>query len=177
MREKSSSCGFTLLEILIAIAIVGVLAVLITANYGRIAQSVAKARCMSNMRAIHVGLESYLQEHRIWPQIPEDQDPFDPRVEDLWIRTLNPYIDRDDIWMCPVLKAAGLEGPHGNVLRMHYMPTRFDANPASPRRYSTQPWLVEMADAHGDGALIAFPDGRIQSMGEVLRSLPPSPAQ
>ena len=177
----SSSCssrqaGITLLEILVVVSILGILALLITQTYPRIYQAASKAKCISNMRSVHVALASYLDEKRIWPQIPENpEDPFDPRVEEFWIKTLLPYTETEEVWQCPVLKAAQITGPSGNVLRMHYVPTRFDANPASPRRWSRQPWLVEIADAHGDGALISFPDGRVQSMGEVFRTLPKTP--
>lgn len=158
------------------VSILGILALLITQAFPRMFQAASKARCISNMRNVHIALSGYLDEKRVWPQIPEnEEDPYDPRVESYWIESLKPYTESEEVWLCPVLKAAQLKGPSGNVLRMHYVPTRFDANPASPRRWSTQPWLVEIADAHGDGALISFPDGRIQSMGEVFRSIPKNP--
>jgi len=177
MNSRSVRDGFSLIEILVVIGILGVLGGLIVLTYPRIYQSASKAKCMSNMRVLHVGFANYVQENNIWPQLPENEsDPFDPKVEDLWIKTMSPYVQNESAWQCPILKAARITGPSGNILRMHYVPTRFDANPISPRRWSTQPWLVEIADAHGDGALITFPDGSIHSMGEVIRNFQRPPA-
>jgi hypothetical protein len=51
---------------------------------------------------------------------------------------------------------------------LHYMPAMFDATPGIARRWSTQPWLVEIANAHGQGALVCFPDGSVKSFNQIL---------
>jgi hypothetical protein len=44
----------------------------------------------------------------------------------------------------------------------------FDNIPGTARRWPSQPWLVERADAHGSGALICFTDGSIKPFRKVL---------
>lgn len=51
---------------------------------------------------------------------------------------------------------------------IHYTPTMFDDKPGTARRWPTQPWLIERADAHGNGALICFTDGSIKPFNKVL---------
>lgn len=35
-------------------------------------------------------------------------------------------------------------------------------------RWPTQSWLIEVANAHGKGALTCFPDGSVKPMDKVL---------
>ena len=95
-------------------------------------------------------------------------DALDARTDAYWIDIMAPYGATPKVWLCPTLAVAGLKGPNKETLKMHYIPSQFDAKPDSPRRWPKQPWLIEMANAHGDGALISFPDGSIKSMNQVL---------
>lgn len=157
-----------MIELSVAIAIIGLLALLVASNYKGIMMKVAKAKCVGNMRSLHVAFSSYVNDVGYWPQIPEQLASGESDYEDWWINTMQPYTGSEKVWLCPVLTAGHLSSPDGKLLRMHYIPTQFDANRISPTRWPRQPWLIEMGDAHGDGALILFPDGSIQSLGQVL---------
>ncbi len=162
--------GFSLVELLAVIAIIMLLVAVVVPNYGRWMTSAAQARCMGNLRSLHVGLGSYLNDHGdIWPQGP--QPTAGAQWSEFWIRTLEPFGITPKTWQCPAIVAM-LRAP-GNSQRLneasiHYMPTMFDARPGTARRWPTQPWLIERADAHGNGALIAFTDGSIKPFNKVL---------
>jgi prepilin-type N-terminal cleavage/methylation domain-containing protein len=167
-HSRGSAKAFTLIELAVAIAIVGILVLLVSSNYKGIMMKVSKANCISNMRSLHVAFSSFVNDAGYWPQIPEQLASGESDYEDWWIETMEPYTGSEKVWLCPVLKAGRLSSADGRVLRMHYIPTQFDANRISPTRWPRQPWLIEMGDAHGDGALILFPDGAVQSLGQVL---------
>lgn len=161
--------GFTLVELLAVIAIIMLLMAVVVPNYGRWMASAAQARCMGNLRSLHVGLGSYLNDNRqIWPQGPSPQTG-DPWAQ-FWVATLEPQGIPLSTWQCPSIRAMMGNQP-GKPIRaasIHYIPTLFDANPGTALRWPTQPWLVERADAHGNGALIDFTDGSIKPFKKVL---------
>jgi len=161
--------GITLIELLAAIALLGVLATLVVINFQPFLQKTSQIRCMSNMRALHPAFSAYIQDVGHWPQPPDYEMEMDQNYEDWWLTTMDPYVGgAREIWLCPVLKSARLADADGRLLKMHYIPTQFDANPISPTRWPTQPWLVEVANAHGNGALILFTDGSIKSLNSIL---------
>lgn len=159
LRCVSDRRGFTILELITAIAIVMVLAALVSVGYRTIAPKVAKVRCLSNMRSIHVSLSSYVTDVGHWPQIPEAADADNESYEKWWMSTLEPFGTTDKVWQCPVMVAGQVKDSDGYLLKMHYIPADFDANPISPRRWPNMPWLVERGNNHGSGALALFPDG------------------
>jgi prepilin-type N-terminal cleavage/methylation domain-containing protein len=158
--------GFTLLEIISVLAIVSILVLLIVPNYGRIVASAQEAICASHMRQIRVALGQYLQDHEnIWPQAPADGS--EQQIQQFWFGALKPYDISEKTWRCPTISSKlGADGLKD--AGMHYAPTAFDATPDIANRWATQPWLIEVADAHGKGPLICFPDGSVKSFYKVL---------
>ena len=159
------SGAFTILELVAAILIIGVLAALIIPNYSRLVAAAQQAKCASNMRSIRVALAGYLDDHQhVWPQGPE---PGAPGWESFWVATLAAYGIGANGWECPTLRAQMKEAGR-EAYGLHYVPTMFDATPNIANRWSTQPWLIEAADVHGYGALICFPDGSVKPFSKVL---------
>lgn len=135
---------------------------------GKVIQSFAKAKCLANMRGLHVAFSSYVQDKGMWPQLPEPKNGQEHLSDFAWMTMLDSYGASRKLWICPILERGRLKHANGEDIKMHYIPTRFDANRISPHRWSKQPWLIEMGDAHGSGALILFPDGSIKGMTQVL---------
>ncbi len=157
--------GFTLLEVIAVLLILTILATLLVPNMERLVAAGQQVVCASHMRSIRLGLDSYLQDHKlVWPQGPAPQDP---GWAAFWLHTLRPYKIDQRTWECPVIRglARGIDDPE---LTLHYVPTMFDPTPNIAHRWATQPWLIEIADAHGQGPLIAFPDGSVKSYSKVL---------
>jgi len=157
--------AFTLIEVLAVLLVITILGLLLVPNTGRIIAAAQQVVCASHMRSIRGALGAYLEDHRmVWPQGPLPQD--DGWMA-FWLRTLEPYGIRERTWQCPTIR--GLMKESGETaFGLHYVPTTFDATPNIANRWSTQPWLVEVADAHGQGPLICFPDGSIKPFFKVL---------
>jgi prepilin-type N-terminal cleavage/methylation domain-containing protein len=168
---KTGFTGFTILEILAVISIFGILAALFLIGAERLPQRAEAPRCMANLRSLQVSLASYIQDKGHWPQIPVDQlGNSEEAFEDWWISELKPYGAIESTWMCPTIKRLVTnKSPNGRP-KVHYTPTMFDKNPLTPYKWSTQPWLIEIGNMHGQGSFICFPDGSIKSMDEVVES-------
>ena len=167
VQPTPRSAAFTLLEILAVLLIIAILSVLFIPNYSRIVGAAQEAICASHMRSIRLALGSYLEDHgNVWPQPPPEMEG--APLQQFWLSTLQPYDISESTWQCPTIRHAlreeGMTGDFG----LHYVPTAFDATPGIANRWSTQPWLVEAANAHGKGPLICFPDGSVKSMFKVL---------
>lgn len=176
MRKKhtlssltAARSGFTLLEILGVLVIIAILALALVPQYKRLLANAAQATCMANMRSIHVGLGGYLADHReVWPQGPEAFAGAE--WAEFWIRTLEEQGIPQKTWECPAIRRA-LGNPAREPITensIHYVPTMFDGLPGTARRWPTQPWLVERANAHGNGALICFTDGSVKPFNQVM---------
>jgi len=161
----------TILEIAAVVAIFGILAVLFFVVSDRLPMRAESAKCMANMRSIQVGLAAYLTDRGNWPQEPVDQlGNNEDAYEDWWIAEMKPYGVNEADWMCPTIKRlVTRKSPNGRP-KVHYTPTMFDNHPSTPYRWSTQPWLIEIGNMHGQGALICYPDGSIKPMDEVVGS-------
>jgi type II secretory pathway pseudopilin PulG len=163
--RTSGALAFTIVEVLAGLVIILILVVLIVPNYGHFLAKAEQAVCTSRMRTIHSALTTYLEDDRlVWPQGPP---PEAPGWTEFWLERLSPYGVARKTWECPTLKKM-LRDEGETAFSLHYVPTTFDATPNIAYRWPTQPWLIEAANAHGQGPLIAFPDGSIKPFFKVL---------
>jgi len=162
------SRAFGLLEIIAVLAVIVVLATLTLPQYRTFVAKAQESVCVANMRSLHVALNGYLNDHGdIWPQEPVEEDR--KMWSQFWLDKLAPYGATQRTWQCPTLIAFLKEYRQGSdAPDLHYVPSRFAPTPGIARRWTTQPWLIEVADAHGKGPLICFPDGRVKSTAEVF---------
>jgi hypothetical protein len=131
-----------------------------------------EAKCIANMRAICLGLHAHLEEHKnVWPQGPHPTKT--KEWEDFWLKVLAPYGVTPATWTCPSFDSqlAAATVPREERPKIYYTPTLFGPTPGIATRWSTQPWLIERGNAHGQGALICFPDGSIKSFNKVLAEM------
>jgi type II secretory pathway pseudopilin PulG len=166
------SGAFSLLEIIFVVAILAILAALLLPEYPKLLAKASQAKCMANLRALHVGLGVYLNDHEnIWPQGPPPEAG--AAWARFWIDTLEPLDVPARTWECPAIYRMLGNPPRDQITdsSIHYVPTMFDDLPGTARRWPTQPWLVERADAHGNGALLCFTDGSIKPFNKVLAEL------
>lgn len=174
-QQRKPTCAisaFTLVELLASVAVISILVSLTIVGWPKVMASVAVARCMGNMRSLHVSLGSYVTDVGHWPQVPEAIDVSssddDSAYEDWWLNELKAYGGIPAVWQCPLIQSqVSSKSPDGRP-KIHYTPTPFDEKPASPYKWNTQPWLVEIGNIHGRGANICFTDGSIRSMDDVL---------
>jgi type II secretory pathway pseudopilin PulG len=152
----------------------GIIAILAAVIFKTVAHSVDKSeavRCASNLRSLHTSLSAYVQDKGHWPQEPESVWGANNNAtyEDWWMKELEPYGASEQVWQCRTIMRKVTNKSKDKRPRMHYVPTMFDKNPLTPYKWSTQPWLIEIGNMHGVGALICFPDGSIRTMDEVTR--------
>jgi prepilin-type N-terminal cleavage/methylation domain-containing protein len=166
--KRSRVFAFTLTELLVSIGIVAILAALAIQGYSKVTASVAKARCISNLRNLHVSFATYIQDNGYWPQQPDFSSAHSQEYQDWWLTTMDPYTKSREVWKCPLLKKFGAYGSGGKKLEIHYKPTRFDARPTTPYRWAKQPWLIEVSSIHGNGPLLLMPDGSVRSLTDLV---------
>lgn len=95
MRSRSA---FTLVELLVVVAIIGVLVSLLLPAVQASRASARRMQCANNLRQIGLGVHQYIDVHRgEFPAMSHDRD----RIE-AWVFTLAPYMENvDDIRLCP----------------------------------------------------------------------------
>jgi len=169
-----------LLELLTVLVIIVVLAVMGIGLFDQMRTRSERVNCTSNLRNLYAGFQSYIVQYGHWPQNPHRLA--DKNHDGWWVEELRKVGLGEKSWHCPTherfAKQAAREMGKGREDEnskkkkepaIHYMPTPFDSNQATPRRWPTQPWLVETGNFHGDGPLIIFPDGTVMSFGQFLR--------
>jgi prepilin-type N-terminal cleavage/methylation domain-containing protein len=167
LSKHSDWRGFTLTELSVALGILAILITLVITNYERVLGRSEKIRCISNLRGLYGCFASYVSDQGIWPQIPEDIDEEDAYA-DWWLREMKPYGATQALWTCPTIRRAQASLPENYRNKIHYTPTQFDAHPGRAYQWPTQPWLIEIANAHGHGALIIFTNGSVRELNDLL---------
>ncbi len=161
--------AFTLLELVTVILIIAILTVMTMPIIAAVRSRLDRTRCSENLRNLHVATALYVQERHSWPQLVSPGASGSPQVAARWIDALQPYGLDQNAWICPTIQRL-MEGPDltkEENKRLDYVPTPFDSNPMTPYKWSTQPWFIERGNMHGNGNLIIFPDGHIQSLYEI----------
>jgi type II secretory pathway pseudopilin PulG len=161
-RAPSREFGLTIIEMLAVVCLLAILATMIFAGYPRLIASAQKTKCMSNLRGLHHTFSSYLTDVGTWPQVPDFENSENDAYEKWWIDLMLKHGVTREMWICPTIRRAQASLPVSERSFMHYTPTEFDENPITPRRWSSMPWFIEIANAHGQGALIIFADGSIE---------------
>ncbi|MEM6885815.1 MAG: type II secretion system protein [Verrucomicrobiota bacterium] len=97
----SSHKGFTLVEMLVVITIVGILAGLSIPVISSANVKAQKSKCLSNMRQIGLAMMTYAGENDY--QLPETSHTTGAgRLQEAWITILKPYLANvDDVRICP----------------------------------------------------------------------------
>jgi prepilin-type N-terminal cleavage/methylation domain-containing protein len=176
MRARRSAAGFTIIELITVMVIIAVLAVLALGAFEQVRARSERMNCTANLRNLYAGLQSYVVQNDHWPQCPNKLG--DARYDEWWIEELQKVGINEKTWHCPTLlreqhSAKYMEATGGQqkskYKQIHYLPTPFDENPLTPRRWPTQPWLIEIYSGHGDGALMIFPDGSVISFNDFQR--------
>lgn len=97
--------GFTLLELLVGIAIVAVLASIIVPSYGIVRARAASSTCLSNLKSLGTALNVYLQDHQMIMPVLEagrsDKNEEVPVIDN----TLDKYVDDRRVFTCPAGRA------------------------------------------------------------------------
>lgn len=169
---RGAACwGFTLLELLTVIIIIVILTTMIIPVVRGVQSKAARMGCASNLKGLYIATSAYVVDHQQWPQIAEKVSS--DRYGEGWLRALQPYGISRINWRCP-----SVERQLGNPLkrdpkdkRIDYFASPFGPQQRAPYQWSTQPWFIERSDVHGNGNLMIFPDGKVKSLGEIVRKV------
>jgi prepilin-type N-terminal cleavage/methylation domain-containing protein/prepilin-type processing-associated H-X9-DG protein len=101
-RGFSGSRGFTLLELVIVLAIIGILMCLFlpAVQYSR--EAAARVECQNKLRQIGIALHLHHDLHRCLPPKMPSGDPRDPNVQLQWSALILPQLDQEALWSAAV---------------------------------------------------------------------------
>ncbi|HEY9744818.1 MAG TPA: prepilin-type N-terminal cleavage/methylation domain-containing protein [Oculatellaceae cyanobacterium] len=166
--HNKKALAFSLIELIVSIFVIALLAVLVTMAYERLSGMAGRAKCTSNLRKLHSAFEAHLQDVGYWPPQPEFAHDDREGYETWWIERMKPYDVNPDDWLCPTIKKEAAAAKPEDRLRMHYIPTRFDAQRRTPHRWPKMPWIIEIGNAHGRGPLMLMHDGAVVEMSDIV---------
>jgi len=95
MNKKASTRGFTLVEIMIVVAIIGLLASIAIPNFVKARQTTQQNACMNNLRQIDGAAQTWALENRKLPTAPYT------------VSDIKPYIKLDTTGNLPACPAGG----------------------------------------------------------------------
>ena len=88
----SSRVAFTLLEICIVLAVIGILATMLIPVYAGMRTHAQRVQCIANLHNLYIAADLFVQRNGSWPQITRTTS--DTGAEDYanaWIDTLSPF--------------------------------------------------------------------------------------
>lgn len=101
----STNCrlsGFTLIEILVVIAIIAILASILFPVFGRARENARRSSCQSNLKQIGLGFAQYVQDNDgYYPSIAVGPVLTGPNRYNCWWDCLQPYTKSEQILRCP----------------------------------------------------------------------------
>lgn len=99
-EDRRGKTAFTILELIIAVAVIGVLVAVAVPTFNRIAARSKSVHCMSNLRQIGGALNLYLAEnHLVMPTmvaLREDARSEEPALDN----TLDEYLNDEKVFRC-----------------------------------------------------------------------------
>ena len=96
--HTAGSRGVSLIELLVAIALLGILVGLTAAAVQRVRAAAAKTQCANNLRQIGLALHQYHDVHKALPPGISSHDERDPMPFVGWSARLLPYLEQQALW-------------------------------------------------------------------------------
>jgi prepilin-type N-terminal cleavage/methylation domain-containing protein/prepilin-type processing-associated H-X9-DG protein len=93
--------AFTLIELLIVIAIIGIIAAILFPVFSRARENARRANCASNMKQVGLGIAQYVQDYdERMPKLLWRTDP-NTTVNNWWQACIQPYVKSTQVFHCP----------------------------------------------------------------------------
>ena len=163
--------AFTLLELFIVIAIIGILGTLLIPVFAGLRTRAQRVQCVANLHSLYIAADLFVQRNGSWPQIIRNtSDTGAQDYANAWIDALSPFGPTRQTWICPAIQEL-LHNPDYSQqqdARLDYIPMSFDDKPTTPHQWPRQPWFIETANAHGNGNLLIFTDGSIAETNDLV---------
>ncbi len=174
--------GFTLLELISAMVVIGILATLSFPLYSSIRAMMEGKRCEANLRSLGAGMNAYLTDRSGWPQIPPYNNEARKAVVGAppeaqanspagrWIAALKDYGVPEQTWRCPTVDRQILAGAKPEAQkdkRLDYVPTSFGAQ-ENPLAWPEHPWFIERGSSHSGGPNILMTNGTVTNVKKLV---------
>lgn len=104
MQDSRRYSGFTLVELLVAIAITSLLAAILFPVFGRARETARRTSCQSNLKQIGLGMLQYAQDYDDYqpkPNFGTTSWSFKNTGNYKWMDAIYPYIKSDQVFACP----------------------------------------------------------------------------
>lgn len=186
MQRRSRKHAFTLMEILIVVAIIAILSAILFPVFSRVRENARSKNCMNNQRQIALAVLQYVQDNNRHFPPAEDPDNTEPEGWSMALGLNSPQLfqcpsvdHEDDSGVTDYWMNAGLFGPNGTGL--HDVRLRYPANTillgdGMPGVSGYALWIEAEPDAgvdaweadstyatrHLGGANYAFADGHVK---------------
>lgn len=163
INKHKNTFAFTLVELLVVVAIVAVLALLAFPNITQFIDKAEGVVCTGRLRNLWIVFSTSLNDGNAWPQLPTNITIGSTDEQKWWLTntSTNMGLTSKD-WLCPTISRAQRSSTNTQQIALiNYLPTLFDASPASPKKWSRMPWFSEMQAAHGEGILSVRTDGSV----------------
>ena len=116
---KNSSRAFTLIEILVVIAIIAILAAILFPVFARARENARRASCMSNLKQLGLGVMMYTQDYDDHvPSAFQYEVPGDKNYLNSWMQLIMPYTKSAQLCVCPSWSQASVytdNGPNKDI--------------------------------------------------------------
>lgn len=99
MNLQNKHCrasGFTLVEILVVIAVIAILAAMLFPVFARARENARRTSCLSNLKQIGLGVAQYQQDYDEYFPLGTQED-----WNNGWPTTVQPYINSIQVFRCP----------------------------------------------------------------------------
>jgi prepilin-type N-terminal cleavage/methylation domain-containing protein len=167
------SHGYTLIELLITIAMVAAIAWMATGIWTKTRLSFEKGACVKKVHAIGVALHAaMLAEADGYPSPPEEiedadmdsERPGDEKLDEWWYNMLSKYgLEKAEDWVCPSQASyfEQLRREHNIEYFSSYLIVP-NSGKEQPMKYQT-PWVVDK-NAHDGESNVYMPDGTVKGL-------------
>src|SRR3954471_6685849 len=115
--------GFTLIELVVVIAIIGILICLLMPAVQHARESAASVECQNKLRQVGIALHLHHDLHGCLPPKAPTADPSDPNRLLLWSALILPQIEQEGLWSISV------EACRNDPLSFHNPPHVGNATP------------------------------------------------
>ncbi|MEM1223787.1 MAG: type II secretion system protein [Verrucomicrobiota bacterium] len=160
--------GFTLVEMLVSMAVMAVMAAIVTMSYTNVIGRAERVACTGNLRVLHSAFSTYVQDNGSWPQQPEEIKD-DVQFYGWIVGEVKDFGGERAAWMCPSEERERMLDISSENFVGSYVPTLFAPGQNTPWLWDTQPWLIERASNHkGGGGLLIMPDSSVHTIDEAV---------